>query len=392
MWPSLCFAGQFLVDVSWRGKYIRESFIGSGRWRGSFPQGGREQVVSKRNSIVCALAAILVVLFSRLVSADAVTFYDPRAGTDMLLSAQDMGPLDSIYASAQFGIDALPQDAKCLSWLGGGGASMGVPTSNWHYGCSATSAGMMFAYYDRNGYDNLFVGAIPDFMDANHSIIATQDHIDDYWIDSGQGGPDPWEAGGTEHDWATCTADFMGTNQWKWDYLNNDGIIDFNADGSTALFRRTDEQKVYDYIPSAHYGTPQTALSHGLRLFAESRGYGVLENFTQNVDCIVANGFSFADYMGEIDGGNPVMLQIAGHSMVGVGYDETGNTVYLHDTWGNYIGSMTWESGAAYAGREFRAVTVIHLEPLAVPEPATIVLMLIGLFAVVLKRRRWKAA
>jgi len=355
----------------------------------TIPLGEREQVVGKRNSLVWALSVILVVLFSRLVSADAVTFYDPRTGSEMYLSAQDMGAMDSIYASAQLGIDALPQDARSLSWLGDGGASTGVPTSNWHYGCSATSAGMMFAYYDRSGYDNMYVGAIPDFMSANHSIIATQDHVDDYWIGGGQGGPDPWEAGGTEHDWATCTADFMGTNQWKWDYLYDDGVIDFNQDGGTALFRRDDEQKVYDYIPPAYHGTPQTALCHGLRLFAESRGYGVLENFTQSVDCLVPGGFSFADYMGEIDGGNPVMLQVRGHSMVGVGYDETTDTVYLHDTWGNYVGSMTWEAGAEYADREFRAVTVIHLD--AVPEPTTLVLMLIGLPVGVLRLRRRKA-
>ena len=357
----------------------------------TIPLGEREQVVNKRNSLVCALSVILVVLFSRSVSADAVTFYDPRAESEMYLSAQDMSAMDSIYASAQFGIDALPQDAKSLSWLGGGGASTGVPTSNWHYGCSATSAGMMFAYYDRIGYRNMYVGAIPDFMDANHSIIATQDHIDDYWIAYGQAGPDPWEAGGTEHDWATCTADFMGTNQWKWDYLYDDGVIDFNTDGSTALWGRSDEQKVYDYIPPASAGLPQTSLSHGLRLFAESRGYGVLENYTQNVDCLVAGGFSFADYMGEIDNDNPVMLQVQGHSMVGVGYDETTDMVYLHDTWGNYVGSMTWESGAEYAGREFQAVTVIHLDQGTIPEPTTLVLMLIGLPVGVMRLRRRKA-
>ncbi len=348
--------------------------------------------MSKRNSLVCALSVALVVLFSSLVSADAITLHDPRTGAELLLSAQDMGPMDYLDASAQFGIDAFPQEAKSLSWLGGGGASTGIPTSNWHYGCSPTSAGMMFAYYDRNGYDNMYVGAIPDFMNVNHAIIATQDHIDDYWIAGGEGGPDPWEAGGTEHDWATCAADFMGSNQWKWDYLYDDGIIDFNSDGGTALWRRSDELKLYDYMPPAYHGTPQTSISHGLRLFAESRGYNVLENFTQNVDCLVADGFSFADYMGEIDSGNPVMLQVRGHSMVGVGYDETTNAVYLHDTWGNYVGSMTWESGASYSEREFRAVTVIHLDPMGIPEPTTLALMLIGLPVGVMRLRRRKAA
>jgi len=32
----------------------------------------------------------------------------------------------------------------------------GVPTSTWTYGCSATSAGMIFGYYDRHGYSNMY--------------------------------------------------------------------------------------------------------------------------------------------------------------------------------------------------------------------------------------------
>ena len=31
-----------------------------------------------------------------------------------------------------------------------------VPTSSWTYGCSATSAGMIFGYYDRTGCQHVF--------------------------------------------------------------------------------------------------------------------------------------------------------------------------------------------------------------------------------------------
>ncbi len=34
----------------------------------------------------------------------------------------------------------------------------GVPTSRWTYGCSATAAGMIFGYYDRNDYSNMYAG------------------------------------------------------------------------------------------------------------------------------------------------------------------------------------------------------------------------------------------
>jgi hypothetical protein len=46
-------------------------------------------------------------------------------------------------------VDVLPQSAVMLS---------GVPTSTWTYGCSATSAGILFGYYDRNGYSGMYTG------------------------------------------------------------------------------------------------------------------------------------------------------------------------------------------------------------------------------------------
>ena len=33
-----------------------------------------------------------------------------------------------------------------------------VPAFDWCYGCSATSAAMLFGYYDRTGYDNMYAG------------------------------------------------------------------------------------------------------------------------------------------------------------------------------------------------------------------------------------------
>lgn len=255
-----------------------------------------------------------------------------------------------------------------------------VPTSTWTYGCSATSAGMMFGYYDRIGYSNMYTGSanggvapltdlgqgISSPISGACSIIATQNgfdgrstagHVDDYWISTNSAGPDPWESSGTEHTWGDCTADFMGTNQWKWDFVGGDGVKDFNKDGSTALFSYGSATKLFDHVPLASYGLPQTALCHGMRLFAESRGYVVEENYTQNIDALYAGGFSFADYMAEIDAGSPVMIQVEGHSMVGVGYDQIGQTVLLHDTWDNNVHSMTW--GTSYSGMAHKAVTVI---------------------------------
>jgi len=263
-----------------------------------------------------------------------------------------------------------------------------VPTSIWTYGCSATSAGMIFGYYDRTGYPNMYTGpanggvapltdlgqGIETPIPGSCSIIATQDgfdgrtvrgHVDDYWTGYLDPGPDPWEGHWDEHAWADCTADYMGTNQWKWDFEpwpNGDGNRDNNVDGATSLFTYGSADKLHDFVPPANCGLPQTELCHGMRLFAESRGYTVLENYTQNIDPCYPGGFSFADYMAEIDAGRPVMIHVIGHSMVGVGYEAATQTVYIHNTWDNSVHNMTW--GESYSGMNHAAVTVLHLAPI----------------------------
>lgn len=272
-----------------------------------------------------------------------------------------------------------------------GSVTLSIPSSCWTYGCSATSAGMMFAYYDRNSHPNLYTGpanggvcpltnlgqGMGTPIAGSCSIIATMNgfdgrtsrgHVDDYWIDNDAEGPDPWEAHWTEHTWGGCTADFMGTSQWKWDNDGN-GATEDNTDGATSLWSYDSASRLYDYVPPAENGLPQTGLCHGLRLFAESRGYTVVENYTQKVDARVTGGFSFADYKAEIDAGRPVMIQVTGHSMVGVGYADP-STVYLHDTWDNSLHSMTW--GGSYEGRLHQAMTVLHLETAALSTPSSV--------------------
>jgi len=267
-----------------------------------------------------------------------------------------------------------------------------VPTSEWTYGCTATSAGMIFGYYDRTGYDNMYTGPanggvcpLTDLGQGYPSnprypipgschIIATEQgldgitqkaHVDDYWISYQSTGPDPWEGNWPEHSWSKCTADFLGTNQWKWD-LNLDGNKDSNTDGATTYWVNTDGTKLYDYIPPASHGLPRTACCHGMRLFAESRGCTVVTNYNQYTNNYHPNGFTFSEFQAEIDAGRPVMIHLAGHSIVGKGYDAATNLIYIHDTWDNNVHSMTW--GGSYAGMIMKAVTVIHLAPSAIPQ------------------------
>lgn len=256
-----------------------------------------------------------------------------------------------------------------------------VPTSTWTYGCSATSAGMLFGYYDRHGYPNMYAGpangGVAPLVNLGQgiytpiagacSIIATQNgfdgratrgHVNDYWLGVDMGGPDPWVTSGwTEHTWGDCTADYMGTNQWKWDYYAPSGT-DSNIDGATTFFY-SGGSKLFDPIPPASYGLPQTELCHGMRLFAESRGYTVVQNYTQGIDTVYSGGFTLNDYKAEINAGRPVMIQLDGHTMVGVGYDNANTTIYIHDTWDNSVHTMTW--GGSYSGMLHKFVTVIEL-------------------------------
>ena len=76
-------------------------------------------------------------------------------------------------------------------------------------------------------------------------------------------------------------------------------------------------------------------------------------------DVGVGGGFSFAQFQAEIDAGRPVMLNLKGHTIVGIGYDSATNTVYLHDTWDYLTHTMTW--GGSYAGLQLQSVSVVNL-------------------------------
>jgi len=266
------------------------------------------------------------------------------------------------------------------------GALNEVPAFDWSYGCSATSAAMLFGYYDRNGYSNMYAGPTdggvcpldnttwgPGIegspgecpLSATHDGIdgrTTRGHVGDYWIEYGSTVQDPWITNGwTEHTHEDCTGDFMGTNQSEFD----------NIDGSTTFYYYTNGDPLYDYAGGEH----ERDGCHGLKLFAESRGYSVVTNFNQLIQGYDGNpsGFTFDNYMAEIDAGRPVLIHVEGHTMLGYGYDDTaGDTVYLHDTWDYSAHTMTW--GGTYDDilqLQHYAVTVIRLDAAGPPSVTT---------------------
>jgi uncharacterized repeat protein (TIGR02543 family) len=97
----------------------------------------------------------------------------------------------------------------------------------------------------------------------------------------------------------------------------------------------------------------------GRKAFYEARGYTVTDCYNQKTDNSMAGGFSFDSYKAEIDAGHPVLLNLVGHTIVGVGYDDSTQTVYLHDTWDYNTHQMTW--GSSYSGMALDSVSIVHL-------------------------------
>ena len=259
----------------------------------------------------------------------------------------------------------------------GSTGSLSVPALTWCFGCSATSAAMLFGYYDRNGYSSMYTGptnggvfpltnatwgtaSINGQTQALCPLSATRldldgrttyGHVNDYWVKYGNRDPDPFIENWTEHSQNDCTGDYMGTNQSQLD----------NSDGSTTFYNYTNGAPLSDYTgcePSRRDGC------HGLRLFAESRGYTVVTNYNQYIYGYDGNtsGFTFSQFQAEIDGGYPVLIHVIGHTMIGYGYDDSTSppTIYIHDTWDYNDHTMEW--GGSYSGMDHRSVTVLHLQ------------------------------
>jgi hypothetical protein len=177
-------------------------------------------------------------------------------------------------------------------------------------------------------------------------------HVDDYWVKYGNSGDDPFVGNWTEHTQGECTADYMGTNQDAF----------HNSDGSTTFYNYTSGAPLYDY-PDPD-GSHRDGC-HGMKLFVESRGYTVQsnENFNQYISgypgTTSGNGFTYANFKTEINAGRPVLIQVVGHTMLGYGYNDTGSTIYIHDTWDYSDHSMTW--GGTYFDMRHYGVTVLRL-------------------------------
>lgn len=251
-----------------------------------------------------------------------------------------------------------------------------VPAYNWVFGCSAVSASMIAAYHDRNGWSNIYTGPTNDgTMPMNNNVWPTwsdgsqtypncpliasrngvdgrtiRGSIDDYWVRYGSTAADPYVGNWTQHAWGDAIGDYMKTSQSAYG----------NTDGSTTFYNWTTLADPLTCSDMATYDIDHLDGTYGRKLFYEARGYQVAECYNQKTDNN-GGGFTFARYQAEIDAGRPVLLNLQGHSIVGVGYDSASSTVYIHDTWDYSTHTMVW--GGSYSGMTLLSVSVVNLDP-----------------------------
>lgn len=253
-----------------------------------------------------------------------------------------------------------------------------VPAFSWSYGSAPTSAAMIAGYYDRGAFPDMYMGptnggVMPldnsswlDWYDgtdwqhqcplsATHNGLdgrITNGHVDDYWVHRDDPGPDPFSGNWAEHAWGDCTADFMKSNQ----------AVYGNVDGGTAFY--------FNPSGAKYVGTDAGDGGYGLELFYESRGYAVADRYNRvllgydwdgegTTYSPAVQGATFGDYEAEIDAGRPVMVHFGGHTVVGVGYDDSTNTIYIHDTWDYNTHAVSW--GGEYGGMPQLGITVVTL-------------------------------
>ncbi|GAB6163706.1 hypothetical protein JCM12298_28660 [Desulfothermus naphthae] len=271
-----------------------------------------------------------------------------------------------------------------------------VPDYDWWYGCAPTSAGMMMGYYDIHGYkglsyDNLVPGGVAELTTypstkgnweyKAQNIIASQGHVDDFYS-SGDGASGD-DADPPYHSFNSL-ADFMGTSQDSLGNPNGATTFYFKEDGSPLYV-----SDVYQWGPDSYN---QSGM-FGIWEYVDFRGYGSHdpENdhtlFNQYVDTYTGEkGFTFNDFMSEIDAGRVVLVHVEGHTMLGYGYDSDTQTIYIHDTWKKGDHTMTW--GGNYDGHDLIGVTCfIPTGGTPVPLPGAVWLLGSGLLPLVWRIR-----
>ncbi len=199
---------------------------------------------------------------------------------------------------------------------------------DWWNGCSPTAAGMLFGWWDEAGVD-----AFP----GNHRNLPAT-----YYPGTSSDPSDYQDARGVIAGWAHKQAG-VAKGYTYGDYAGHapDSIADFirTSDGGTSRFNMP-----WGFENFGAWDDPRTSE-------IESHVFEATNYYTDS-------GWDYADYCAEIDAGRPVHLGLdstaGAHSVLGVGYNNTGGkeNVVLLTTW--HIGLQEWEwSEETCSGYEF---------------------------------------
>ena len=264
--------------------------------------------------VLAAMHAIAAVPIS--ADEDVSPYYDVEivvlADGSLVEQAIISGPPQPPYGGGR------PAIARPESNVPLGVKALPVPAYGWTFGCSATSAAMIAAYYDRTAFPNLYTGptddgvipmvssAWPRWTDGEPFTYdqcplaasrlgldgrAQRGSIDDYWVAYASAANDPYIAGGwTEHAFSDAIGDYMRTSQSAY----------ANKDGSTAFYNWTSSTDPMTCADMAANGITRDG-TYGRKLFYEARGYMVTDCYNQKISA-TGGGFTFAMYKSEIDG------------------------------------------------------------------------------------------
>ena len=333
-----------------------------------------------------------------VLNRDEITFYGgKKMSLEKTLTVETVGDAAEMVSSAA-AVTIAASDAEILPDSDGGVITSGtvttidgVPELEYMHGCTATVIGMIFGYYDRNGYkgydfSNLIDGKAEldargldgnihdmDAFDTNlGSAVASEEFVarfvgttpaKEFQYSFTQSGSNLYL---NTSAW-NCIADYIGTGQY-WRH-NTDNFTSHYYDTLADIKNYTFTLEISDSSTGKTVDVPAkyVDLLYGLDLYVTSRGYSLDEDktLTSYVDTYEdKNGtFTFEDYKAEIDAGRCVIISIEGHAMLGYGYDDSTDEVIFDDTY-RRDQRMEWGGSYYYSGRsrEMRSVTTIVLD------------------------------
>jgi hypothetical protein len=198
---------------------------------------------------------------------------------------------------------------------------------DWWNGCSPTAAGMLFGWWEEAGHD-----AFP----GNHrNLPATYSNTST-----------------NPNDYADARGVIAG-----WAHKQS-GISQSLTYGS---YKNHAPDSIADFILTQNAGTSRSDMAWGFQNFGawDDRRTSAIESqrFTTSTK-YTSSGWTYNDYVAEINAGRPVHLGLdstkGGHSVLGVGYNNTGgkSDIILLTTW--HQGLQEWEwSNETHSGYGF---------------------------------------